>query len=229
MATLLGAAVVATATTNAKAAGPDFSAGASVVQVHASPASGRKVSLGSGVVTDKNRVVTNCHVIRDAQRVVVSKGALRFDAVAQHADIKRDICVLDVPTLSAIPARVGSSGKLRRGEPLIAFGFPRATGLSASFGEVVALHKYRGDFVIETSTAIAGGSSGGGIFNEAGQLVGLATFFSASSHPHYFALPTSWISAVGRAPKRAIEPLLGIPFWQDRNRLPPFLRILLSK
>ena len=201
----------------------DHSLSLSVVQVQAYPASG-KVSLGSGVVIDGHRVATNCHITQRAYKVVVSKGAERFDAVTQRVDVQRDLCILDAPTMQLPQAKLGHTEKLKQGETLYLYGYPRAIGVSFSQGKVQSLHPFKRGLIIETSADFAEGASGGGIFNDHSELMGLATFFSRGLDRHYYAIPASWIHTLNRSRAETIKPLEGLPFWLDFKHLPAFLR-----
>lgn len=200
----------------------------SVVQVHAFPEGG-KILLGSGVIIGPGRVATNCHITQRAKTVVISKGAVRYDAVSQRADVSRDLCIVEVPTMEAPSAhlsvaKLGQASRLSVGEPLYLYGFPRAIGIAFSQGQVQSLHPYQSSLIIETSADFSEGASGGGIFNDEGELIGLATFFSAGYERHYYAIPSDWIGDLVKAIPRKIEPIAGIPFWQDVEKLPAFLR-----
>ncbi|HUL13450.1 MAG TPA: serine protease [Methylococcaceae bacterium] len=195
----------------------------SVVQIHAYSKESR-VFLGSGVVVGPHRVATNCHVTRTARVIVVSKGPLRYRAVSQKADPKRDICILEAPGIQQPAATLGAASRLAVGEPVYVYGYPRAIGIAFSAGRIEALHPYEGSRVIETSADFAQGVSGGGLFDDSGRLIGLATFLSAGRSGHYYAIPADWIAALARAAFHKIEPLVGSPFWEDVSALPPFLR-----
>lgn len=195
----------------------------SVVQIHAYTGT-VSTSLGSGVVIGPGRVATNCHVTQRAKTVVISKGALRYEAVNLRADIKRDLCIVEAPDLQLPVAKLGRTARLALGETLYLYGFPRAIGIAFSQGQVESLHPYKNGLIIETSAGFSEGASGGGFFNNSGELIGLATFFSAGYQRHYYAIPSDWIGSLVKAAPRKIEPLEGAPFWQDIKKLPAFLR-----
>jgi hypothetical protein len=149
----------------------------SVVQVQAYPRDGRAF-VGSGVVVDYDRVATNCHVTRHADSIVVGKGALRYRAASQRADLKHDLCILEAPGMSLPVASLGTTSVLSVGETIYMYGYPRAIGIAFAEGRVERLHPYDGSLVIETTAGFVQGASGSGIFDQDGRLVGLATFFS---------------------------------------------------
>lgn len=201
----------------------DHTLSLSVVQIQAYPAGGR-VSLGSGVVIAPGRVATNCHVTQRAKMVAVTKGGQHYQATGQRADVERDLCLLDTPDLQLPVAKLGRSSQLSVGETLYLYGYPRAIGMAFSLGRVQSLHAFKNSLIIETSADLTEGASGGGIFDDAGRLMGLATFFSAGHSGHNYAIPVDWIAGLSKKPVRMIEPLDGIPFWQDVTHLPKFLR-----
>jgi S1-C subfamily serine protease len=195
----------------------------SVVQIRAYPGSG-KTAFGSGVVIGANQVVTNCHVTRYAHRIVVAKGAAQHSAISQKADPRHDLCLLTAAEMAFPTARIGTSRQLKVGEPLYFYGYPRGLGLSFSQGEVEALHPFEGGRVIETSASFTLGGSGGGLFDDQGELVGLATFLSAGRSGRHYAIPSEWISSVSARASRRIEPFSGQSFWEDPGALPGFLK-----
>jgi S1-C subfamily serine protease len=201
----------------------DHTLSMTVVQIQGYPGTGR-VSLGSGVVVAPGRIATNCHVTQKAKMVVINKGGQQIKASTQRADVERDLCLLDAPQLQLPVASLGHASSLKVGETLYLYGYPRAIGMSFAQGHVQSLHAFKNSLVIETSAELTEGASGGGIFDDSGKLVGLATFFSAGHSGHNYAIPADWIAALSRKPSREIAPLEGLPFWQDLAHLPKFLR-----
>ena len=194
----------------------------SVVQVRASAGPG-KLLFGSGVVVGPNRVVTNCHVVRTAHKVAVSKGPNLFPAVSEQADTRHDLCLLATPGIPFPVAGLGGTENLSVGQTLYFYGYPRAIGISFSEGKVAALHALDGGRVIETTANFTLGGSGGGLFDGQGKLVGLATFLNPGHVGNYYAVPAEWIEGLETRQSRGIEPLPGVSFWEDAM-LPAFLK-----
>lgn len=195
----------------------------SVVQVRAFPGEGR-VMFGSGVAVSPNRVATNCHVTRNARKIMVSKGPQWYSAVAQQADTHRDLCLLTIPDMPFPVAEMGSATQLTVGQPLYFYGYPRAIGITFSEGQVQALHPYEDGQIIETSADFTLGGSGGGVFDRTGKLVGLATFLTAGHSGGYYAVPADWIASLKSREAKSIEPQSGLTFWEDKAAWPLFLR-----
>ena len=195
----------------------------SVVQIHAYPENG-PMFFGSGVTIGDDKVATNCHVTRQARTIVVAKGPLRFPVTAQQADPQHDLCLLTVPGLPTPPAQLGSAAALSVGETVYFYGFPRALGMAFSVGRIEALYPFDGAPVIKTSADFVQGASGGGLFDDGGRLIGLATFLAAGKSGRNYAIPVDWIPSLGRSEASPVAPLRGTSFWEDLDHLPGFLK-----
>jgi S1-C subfamily serine protease len=166
---------------------------------------------GSGVVVAPRLVATNCHVLAEAQQadtlwnllrdnldvrqVVVRSGRISHAAHLVRADRARDVCLLNVPTLEAPAVALGMASSLRVGTTVYAVGAPAGLELSLSAGLVSQIHAAEGGPVVQTTAPISPGSSGGGLFDERGRLVGLTTFQVARGQNLNFALPAEWVAA----------------------------------
>ena len=214
------AACVAVAIAPAAAAGgsakdvfADVSGG--VVVVIALDAEGAPTSQGSGVVVGRNEVATSCHVVSGAKDITVRQAAdargreaWRMTARLAARNEARDLCLLFVEELSdppaAVPVRLGSARAVSVGEEVYAIGAPRGLTLSLSRGVVSQL---RGDYgkrsapIIQTDAAISPGSSGGGLFNGKGELIGITSFKfrGAASEGLSFAAPAEWVRDLASA------------------------------
>ena len=137
---------------------------------------------GSGVIVRPNVVATNCHVVDSRARIVVHKSAARradtetdFSAEILHADKKKDFCLLKVQNLWGVVATVRKYDTLKIGEKVYALGAPQGLDLSLSEGVISQLRKSRSARFIQTDAAISPGSSGGGLFDRDGNLIGILT------------------------------------------------------
>jgi serine protease Do len=157
-------------------------------------------SLGSGVVVAAETLVTNCHVTRDAVKINVLRGGVRWLATAQQSDIDRDLCVLRVPGLQASAVPLGQAERLAPGQTVSALGYTGGLGLQSSQGEVIALHRVDGGRVIQSSNWFSSGASGGGLFDQELRLVGILTFRLRGGEAHYFAAPVEWLRPMLDAP-----------------------------
>ena len=137
---------------------------------------------GSGVIIRPNVVATNCHVVDDGGEIIVYKSDNRradtdtpFAATIRRADEEHDFCLLDVAGLWGVSATVRHYDTLKVGEAVYGLGAPQGLDLSLSDGLVSQLREVRGTRFIQTNAAISPGSSGGGLFDSEGNLVGIMT------------------------------------------------------
>jgi serine protease Do len=167
------------------------------------PREHKQQGLGSGVVVSSDgRVLTNNHVIEDAQEIkVTTSDGREFEAEVVGADEKSDIAVLqlkgDMKELTPLP--FGDSGALRLGEFVLAVGNPFGIGQTVTMGIVSA--KGRADVgivdyedFIQTDAAINPGNSGGALVNLRGELIGINTAILSRSGGYQgigFAIPTN--------------------------------------
>ncbi len=184
----------------------------SVVVIHATDQEENPVNQGGGVVTGKESVVTNCHVVADGARISVHHEKRVFGATLKHSDLERDLCQLEVPSLNAPRAPLWT-GRLRVGQRVYAIGAPEGLELTISEGLISSLREFDGEQYIQTSAAISQGSSGGGLFDSEGRLIGVTSFFLAEGQNLNFALPVKWIGALGAG---AAGSVAGVPAEKGR-------------
>ena len=191
---------------------------ASIMKVHAMRADGA-INLGSAVMVAPGKFVSNCHVTRDAKHVRVIRGSMSFVVESQVADVHHDICMLSVPgAVLATPITINAA-KLSIGQAVFAAGFSGGRGLSYAEGEIKALHEFDGGRVIQTTAPFTSGASGGGLFNQEGQLIGIIAFRSVADGKSYFALPVEWLNNFVANERKAQA------FWQMKvEEQPYFLR-----
>jgi len=165
----------------------------SMVTIHTLDAEENVSNLGSGVVTAAETVVTNCHVLEGGVRYAVYSGKARYSGTLRVADIDRDLCELQVGNLRA-PRVALYTGRLRVGQRVYAAGAPEGLELTISEGLVSSIRELDDAHYIQTSAPISSGSSGGGLFDVEGRLVGVTAFIIPEGQNLNFALPASWIT-----------------------------------
>jgi serine protease Do len=141
----------------------------------------RKVSsLGSGFVVDpKGIIITNNHVIEEADEITVNfSDGTKLAAELIGRDPKTDLAVLKVESKKALPfVPLGDSEKARVGDWVIAIGNPFGLGGSLSAGIISAINRDINagpyDSFIQTDAAINRGNSGGPLFNMKGEVIGV--------------------------------------------------------
>jgi Do/DeqQ family serine protease len=186
-------------------------------------------SLGSGVLVDPSGiVVTNYHVIRDADEVKVATADGReFASKVLLKDASLDLAVLKIDSDKPFPViPIGDSDALEVGDLVLAIGNPFGVGQTTTSGIVSALarsHIGISDFgfFIQTDAAINPGNSGGALINMTGQLVGINTAIysrSGGSIGIGFAIPSNMVRAVEEAAKQGLDyferPFIGATFEQ---------------
>ena len=182
---------------------------------------------GSGFVWDaQGRIVTNYHVISDANRLEVTLADhSTWKAVLVGAAPDRDIAVLQIsaPKNKLYPIPVGESDNLQVGQKVFAIGNPfgldqtLTTGIVSALGrEIQSVTGRTIQGVIQTDAAINPGNSGGPLLDSAGRLIGVNTAIyspSGGSSGIGFAVPVYEVNRV--VPQvirhgRVIRPGLGI-------------------
>ena len=169
----------------------------SVVVIHAYDGEGNPINQGGGVVTGRELITTNCHVIEGAANLEVHFRQQTYSATAASANEDRDLCQIKVPQLNA-PRVLLNTGRVRVGQRVYAIGAPEGLELTLTEGLISSLREFDGSQYIQTSAAISQGSSGGGLFDTEGRLVGITAFFVGEGLSLNFALPAAWIVELER-------------------------------
>ncbi len=171
--------------------------------------SGRELlsqGLGSGVVLNaEGHVVTNNHVVQDANEIVVAMpdGTLR-PAKLRGVDPDSDLALLIIEPTGLKPITIGNSKELFVGDVVLAVGNPLGVGQTVTQGIVSAVGR-RGiginpvENFIQTDAAINPGNSGGALIDTAGRLVGINTAIlsrGGGSEGIGFAIPIDLVNHV---------------------------------
>src|SRR6266850_847136 len=189
-----------------------------------------KGKAGSAVLIAPGKLLTSCHVARDAESLQVHRGAARLTAKTDFMDIEHDLCVLSAPDLlESVPAEVATPGELKVGDEVLAVGYPRGDKLAVSKGRLKALHRYGAVRVLQVSAPFDYGQSGGALFDISGRLDGITAFKTVSGGDFHFAL------AFDATNEEVLTRQTTVPdgashkhktaFWErDRHAQPLFLR-----
>ena len=176
----------------------------SVVVVMTLDPQGKMKGFGSGVLISAGRVATNCRVVEGGVSYMAGRGKMLVRATLYAEDGDKDICLLDVKRLTGKPAQIGKAADLKVGVPVYAVGAQQGLELSLSDGIVSQLQGGPPPF-IQTTAAISPGSSGGGLFDGEGRLVGLTAIYMEGGLTLNFAMPAEWIGEVKPGRKPAVE------------------------
>ena len=168
------------------------------------PTERKASSLGSGFIVNKNgTVITNNHVINNAEDILVKVGDKEYKAKVLGADPYADIAVLKIDSKDVFkPVKFGDSDKARVGDWVVAIGNPFGLGGTVTAGIISARNRdinlTRYDDFIQTDASINQGNSGGPLFNLSGEVVGINTAIigQGGSIGIGFAIPSNAASAV---------------------------------
>lgn len=163
-------------------------------------------ALGTGVIVDKEgHILTNNHVVGDADEVVVRLQDQRsVKAKIIGKDERSDLAVIKISAKDLVPASLGDSDSLKIGEWVVAAGNPfgldntiTAGIVSAKGRSIIGGGQYE-DF-IQTDAAINPGNSGGPLVNLQGEVVGINTAIFSRSGGYMgigFAIPMNMARSV---------------------------------
>lgn len=149
----------------------------------------KDVSQASAVAISREMLVTNCHAVRERPVIIVAQEGKYSNALLHRADAASDRCFLNVLDGGLTPvAGVRGFDQLRVGERVYTIGTPR--GLQRTLGEglISGLRTQKGLDLVQTSATMAPGSSGGGLFDSHGNLIGVTTFALGSGEQMNFAI-----------------------------------------
>lgn len=166
-------------------------------------------ALGSGVIVSPDGyIVTNNHVVRDADKLQVTLHDQRtFPAKVVGKDAATDLAVVKIEASGLTSAAFGDSSQLKPGQTVIAIGNPLGQDFSVTRGIISATERNRsladgpdarGSF-IQTDAPINHGNSGGPLVNAEGQVIGINTEMLSSSGASAgigFAIPSNLVESV---------------------------------
>jgi S1-C subfamily serine protease len=162
---------------------------------------------GSGFVIDKaGHILTNYHVIADAQKVEVTlHDHKKYSATIVGTDRAHDLAVLQIKAVDLHPIVLGDSSNLQVGQKVYAIGNPFGLAGTLTQGIVSSIRQVQepnGTFIeeaIQTDAAINPGNSGGPLLNWHGEVIGINTIIASSvgqSAGIGFAIPINTAKAV---------------------------------
>lgn len=180
-------------------------------------------NLGSGaIVRPDGYIVTNAHVIQDAQEITVrlATGA-EYPATVVGVDTFTDLAVIKISAENLPVLDFGDSTKLEVGEWVVAVGSPLGLDQTVTAGIVSAMGRrnigvQNFDEYIQTDAAINPGNSGGPLVNLDGELVGINTAIASTSGGYDgvgFAIPSSIVRPVVETlirDGRVVRPWIGV-------------------
>jgi hypothetical protein len=206
-----------------------------VVSIITSDKDGRPVAQGTGfLVSTDGRIVTNYHVIQGASSAIIKLPDGAFydvDGVVAF-DKARDLAVIRAHGQNFRVVTLGNSDRVQVGEEIVAIGSPLSLESTVSSGIVSGIRtiKEEGGKFLQITAPISPGSSGGPLFNMAGEVVGITTLYLKDGENLNFAIPVndaklllSAGSKVQDFPVETSDPLtnLGTPATPNTAPSPP--------
>jgi S1-C subfamily serine protease len=184
---------------------------------------------GTGVVVSKEYVATDCHVIANTLGANISKYDDTYKPIAFKADWKHDLCLLKFEELPFTPVPLRDSQTLQYEEDVFSVSYPNGSNVpQPSYGSVKAMHKLDSSVIIRSDAAFALGSSGGGLFDEKFNLIGITTFKSPGPQGFFYSLPVEWIKKLMKEPNTKSLKTLDIPFWaMPFEQKPYFMKVVI--
>jgi len=147
---------------------------------------------GSAVAISPRALITNCHMILEPQQVELRSARGKMSARVIAADLEGDRCLLQ--SSASLESYINYSRdhqNLDIGEEVAAIGSPKGLSNTLSRGIVAGQRTKQGQALIQTDAALSTGSSGGGLFDQFGNLVGITTFGIEEGNQLNFAIAVS--------------------------------------
>ena len=177
----------------------------SIVTVHVADKYG--MSQGTGIVlTRDGYIITNAHVVEGAfMAQVVLSNDITYEAALVGCSMEEDLAVLKISAEDLTPAEFGDSDLLKVGDDVSVLGSPLGYRMTLTSGIVSAVDRELeidgvSMYLLQTDAAINFGNSGGALFNDRGQVVGVTTAKIMSSDGSTealgFAIPTRRVKYV---------------------------------
>jgi hypothetical protein len=165
-----------------------------IVSIITSDKDGHPVAQGTGFLVSRDgRIVTNYHVINGASSAIVKlpdgafydvDGVVAFDKI-------RDLAVIKAHGQNFRVVALGDSDRVQVGEAIVAIGSPLSLESTVSSGIVSGIRTIegKGGKFLQVTAPISPGSSGGPLFNMAGEVVGITTLYIEGGENLNFAIP----------------------------------------
>lgn len=184
---------------------------------------------GSGVVVSPEYVATNCHVIANSKGVNIAKFRDGYQPIGLKANWKRDVCLLKFDPLPFKPIPMRDSKSLQYEEEVFSMSFPAGAPVpQLSYGAIKGIYPFDGSLIVRSSASFYMGSSGGALFDQHYNLIGLTTFKSPGQQAFYYSLPVEWIKELMAAPETLSLKTNDVPFWAlPLEQRPYFMQVVI--
>ena len=185
----------------------------SVVVVFTLDKDNKLLGQGSGFIIAPNRVVTNHHVLAGATgaAVLFADGGTEVVEGFLADNQTRDIAIVAVKTGNRMPLKLGDELALKQGDEVFAIGAPRGLDLSITNGIVSGFRTIQDQFLLQSTAAIAPGSSGGPLFDSDGKVIGVTTSLLNDSPGIYFSVGIGDVTRIMRSASTLVLSISSIP------------------
>ncbi len=167
---------------------------------------GDVVGQGTGFLVQGGKIVTNEHVVR-AGNIFVDLGAVRLPVTVERVDVFNDLALLSASAELAPKPLVISDTLPAPGVSIYTIGNPAGLQRSISTGVVSGVRELSGRQLIQISSPISPGSSGGPVFNAAGAVIGVTVGILEAGQNLNFAVPASVVRKLIRGEASASSDL----------------------
>ena len=179
--------------------------------------------FGTGVAVTKDHVVTNCHVLGNANGISITKWGTQYPVESLQADWKHDLCILKVQYADLKPIAMADSSKLNYEQQVISISMPADSPAPfVALSTVKALYPFDNEQVIRTQAAFAIGASGSPVFDYDGKLIAISTFKSPGKNAYYYNMPINMVKALLQTASVPLNSIHGAPFWDAAETDRPF-------
>ncbi|MDP4117864.1 MAG: trypsin-like peptidase domain-containing protein [Bacillota bacterium] len=211
---------------------------ASVFLIAVHNKSGEITATGSGFFIDKSGIaVTNYHVIKDAssaQIMTIDGKTYDVDYVRGY-DQNRDIAVLQIKGSDFPSVKIGNSDNIKNGQKIYCIGSPIGLdntiteGLISNVSRTIENKEY-----IQISAPISPGSSGGAVFNDSGEVVGITSASAEEGQNINLAIPINSIYDISWVLKKSLAELATgnvkksevITYYKENSKIPDYTSVV---
>jgi serine protease Do len=171
----------------------------SVYMIYNEGKDNQPIASGSAVAVTKDFLATNCHVIEDGDHFNIAINGKNEPGklYSEHGDL----CIISVPNSTFTPVDLRFSKEVSIGEEVFAVGNPKGLEKSISRGIISNKFNDEGITILQTDAAISHGSSGGGLFDRNGKLIGITTAKPTDSEGIGLVISTEVITAALLEPR----------------------------
>jgi len=167
----------------------------SVFLVYLNDPSGTPTALGSAFLVGPHLLVTNAHVV-DSGTPVLAVGPVRIPLTVLRVDEKNDLAIMSVPSdlvSKPLPLAIGTPSP---GDQVFAIGNPEGLENTISQGIISGIRTADDRNLLQITSPISHGSSGGPVLNAKGEVVGVAVGMLENGQNLNFAVPSKYVRAL---------------------------------